>query len=953
MIAIIHLSDIHLKNGVNAIANKIGSLTGIIAHETSGCTGVFIAITGDVAYSGAEDEYDIARTLLKRLKAMLLQQRVNVVGTLLVPGNHDNEVLGKDLDARDMVISVVLTKQPDSVKSSIISQCCEVQASYRHFEDEIVETLPVVAVDTLYKQYRFSVGDNTIAFHCINTAWLSVQHEISGNLHFPVGMANSALAADESNYAIVLMHHPFNWHRGNNYHVLRRAITSVADLVLTGHQHEKHISASMTEDNDQSLILEAYELQNSSDNMRSGFSIVFADVAKNQHKSKWYQWDTDAYLVDLETEYSSVRRVGIRGTGHFGLKSDFASILHDAGAPFQHPSGTDFQLHDIYVYPELRKLRLSDSEDHNGLHDIVSTEVLFTEGTSPVKALVLGPEHSGKTTMCRRLFAHYYDIGLVPILVKGSDFSSTAHDSIERVIQRCASNQYDESSLLKLNNLTYDNFFLIVEDAHLIRAVTADRKVIIGHLRDRYENLVVTADSLFPVRELVGTDNDTSVSGFDHFEILEFGHACRHKLIHRWLSIGSRHYQDSVEYHQRFDNINSVLEGMVRRNLVPGYPLFLLTIIQSVEGSRRHDLRDSAQAEFYSMLITHALHQHVSANITVPDLISYCTELSATIFQAKISVMTNSEYTTFHADYNARIRVNWDVSMTQNTLLKSGVLVENEAGIRFRYKFIYLFFLARHLSRNINDISIKDVICKMCDRLYVEDFANTVLLLTHFDRADWIIDELLGRAEAIFSGIEPIRISTDFTAINNLLAEIPQLVLDEKATDRYRDNQAKHRDEVARSNGEQKDESDELVDIDRPVDGQDIFAAFASSLRIVEILGQLMTNFAGSLDGKTKQRIGRTIYGLGLRSMNSVILEIGRDPVALIEEVRQNLEQQKEATSAESEAVARKFVFGVSGMIVYGILRRLQRLCLTNALHPRLRILSQMPVSGFQEQSLH
>lgn len=88
-ITILHLSDIHLCNSTDAVlarATDIASACFSAARESEAC---LIAVTGDVAYSGLEPEFELAERLLRSIKQAIQAEGCPFVDIIVVPGNHD------------------------------------------------------------------------------------------------------------------------------------------------------------------------------------------------------------------------------------------------------------------------------------------------------------------------------------------------------------------------------------------------------------------------------------------------------------------------------------------------------------------------------------------------------------------------------------------------------------------------------------------------------------------------------------------------------------------------------------------------------------------------------------------------------------------------------------------------------------------------------------------------
>lgn len=66
-LSILHFSDIHLKNSDNKIMTRLDELKRACASALPYGNDTVILISGDIAFSGKEDEYNIASALIKSI----------------------------------------------------------------------------------------------------------------------------------------------------------------------------------------------------------------------------------------------------------------------------------------------------------------------------------------------------------------------------------------------------------------------------------------------------------------------------------------------------------------------------------------------------------------------------------------------------------------------------------------------------------------------------------------------------------------------------------------------------------------------------------------------------------------------------------------------------------------------------------------------------------------------
>ena len=94
---------------------------------------------------------------------------------------------------------------------------------------------------------------------------------------------------------------------------------------------------------------------------------------------------------------------------------------------------------------------------------------------------------------------------------------------------------------------------------------------------------------------------------YDQYKIIEFGHSLRNKLIERWNVLGQEEYIEETELIRRTDRAQQIVNIIIGKNYVPPFPIFLVTILQTIEANNPHNLRYSSYGYYYDVLITQAL----------------------------------------------------------------------------------------------------------------------------------------------------------------------------------------------------------------------------------------------------------------------------------------------------------------------------------------------------------
>ncbi len=133
--------------------------------------------------------------------------------------------------------------------------------------------------------------------------------------------------------------------------------------------------------------------------------------------------------INIPTSKSSEHRI-------FDLTVDFKGELDDLGNLYQHPRVKPLKLHDVYVYPELEEIELSNKRTF--INNQRVQQYLYENNN----VLILGPENSGKTSLLKMTFLDLLKRGMKPIYIDGSNIKSVKSDNLRKLINSEFTRQY-------------------------------------------------------------------------------------------------------------------------------------------------------------------------------------------------------------------------------------------------------------------------------------------------------------------------------------------------------------------------------------------------------------------------------------------------------------------------------------------------------------------------------
>jgi calcineurin-like phosphoesterase family protein len=240
-ITILHLSDIHFKKNKDE-ENKTFRRTvqdrlieAVATHNQEHGSPDVVAVTGDIAFSGKEHEYEEAAVFFDKLKGVLPGE----TEFLAVPGNHDvDRTKVKKLFSLHRV-----------VHENEVEQFLENEEYIRDFVNVKFEAFQAFSSKLNPLLYKNQTGadyfwvkntpDKNVSFLGLNSAWASEGDNDRFNIALGFPQVHQALerAKDIPN-RIVLVHHPlFEWLEEKDMAKCRGEIFDCCGLILHGHVH--------------------------------------------------------------------------------------------------------------------------------------------------------------------------------------------------------------------------------------------------------------------------------------------------------------------------------------------------------------------------------------------------------------------------------------------------------------------------------------------------------------------------------------------------------------------------------------------------------------------------------------------------------------------------------------------------------------------------------------------
>lgn len=871
-VAIIHLSDIHFRDGARprpVVAKREGISKAAITYIPEGCDAIFLVISGDISFSGTVQQYEIAREFIGQIQAEVQTRLRKSVQVLIVPGNHDLDHQVEPPGARNLVVdNIDLTK----IDTSIVNLCTKPQQSYREFAQLFLPKVvsgPLGLVD----DFKLSIGTETIVVRLVNSAWMSTQHEGQGKLKLPTESIERNELTDHAKLVVVVLHHPLNWFEANNARQILRAFEASADVVMTGHEHETGASKRERPTGIATDWIEGGVLQENDPN-NSSFNLLLIDTAESYFQVWMFEWFKDHGLYkprDVEPPRMLFRRNVGRLKNTFTLDPAFESKLAES-LDYVHPTGSRPRLEDIFVYPDLRELPLGSTKPRTT--PIVDPLAYFVREE---RVLITGLSQSGKTSLARSFFRDLRERGIVPVLLSGSDIKASAKDKLREVIRKAFVEQYRNTDPETFLQADLQKKAVIVDDWHTCNLNRASQGSALQVLSDQFSMIALVADEQVNFEEL-SQHTDTAASillDFKRCEILPLGHRKRDELVERWYNLGRTHNDDEVVLAQRAARATQAVSSALGKGL-PCYPPWLLIWLQGMDAHATDPRHVGSQGYLYEALVTMSLRTAARGRIQDDVLLNYFSELANEIYGSNTPLMSKGRHTVWHHAFNKKYALAVDLVQILGIAEKAGILFRlPDDSIRFKFRGLLYFFVARYIADRLRfekesvRESVRERVREFARSVHREDCCGILNSLTFLTKDPFVIDVLLSQARAILTDVQDCNVVTDTKFLRNLGEEVPKLVVE-----RF-DVQENRRALLARRDEEEAQEQESDTDLERQPD--DPIFILISAMKMIEVLGQVLRNLSGSIEADKKVEIAGECVSLGLRLLRFVLEGIERD----------------------------------------------------------------------------
>ena len=560
--------------------------------------------------------------------------------------------------------------------------------------------------------------------------------------------------------------------------------------------------------------------------------------------------DRDSAFLDV---VNGIRKVIESHVSQVKVRPDFLSAL--SAIEFVSHNKADISIDDIFITPHIVH---TSSDTDTTIDDFYA----FVQDRKHV--IVDGDERSGKTTIARKLFLDCVKTGRPTIILSGRDLAPALQH--EDLVFRKFSEQFDGS---------FQQWQQQQDKTVIIDDLDASSHISFISFARRYFDyiLITVSDDEY----LAFFKDEKQLANFQLVSIRPMKRFQQEKLIRRWTSLRDNGLTENVAdgaIDRLEERVNSIV---LHRKIVPRFPFYVLSILQTYELFMPQGLQITAYGHCYQALIT---AQMIGAGIQGEDIdsaLNFLSHLAFFVFQndREEAPHTYDEFVRrYRADYVIRESI-----LSRLTAGRKALLRGDGGGYAFRYSFMYYFLLGYYFARNRSDTA--RYIDGILEKSYLRDNMFIAVFSIHHTTDEELLGRILKYTTNALSTTDVATLDTSETRLLEVaLVEVPDDVISRRSIEEERQRQRDQRDDVDDSSAYSDEHDTDSVFLN------DVYRA----LKNMEILGQILRNKVGSLKKDRLEEIITTVVDAGLRLVRIItskesILSFEEFLLARLEEV--------------------------------------------------------------------
>ena len=570
--------------------------------------------------------------------------------------------------------------------------------------------------------------------------------------------------------------------------------------------------------------------------------------------------------------------------------------LNDTEITLSHRKVNKVDLDDIFVVPDIE---CQDTDKEEGMRVKSVRLILNNNG----QYLVAGEEQQGKTSLLKFYYRELLISECMPLYI---DCETIKKSDVKQAISTHLAEQYEGVTIDEY--LASSSRALLIDNIDSLSLNSKYRLVFLEKINELFDQVIITCHSTFSYVH-------NEIGPLDHYEtikLLGFGHKKREELARKWLSLGQEESISDTELYEQCDEVKARLNIIIKRNIVPPKPIYVLMLLQMFEANTQLNTELTSYGHCYQQLIYQTFE---NARIRSGDFEKYLNVLSELSWWILINDKKPNEHEikVFFEDYCKKyLPVKKDEMISK--LVNHSILQVTGFKTGFKYPYIYYFFAGKKIAESYRDSEeVREKVKELLGLLHREDFANILIFITHHTKDSWVLSEIKKVLSSLFEDHKPASLEKSQLAfMEDFMKKIPDLVIEQRGIQRERDSHNEKLDEIERNHPSEEGE-----------ESADMFANINKTFKGMEIAGQIIRNRHASLTTDSMVELATSGVTSGLRFLEYFIVISDAAKNEIVKLIASHLSDQPDLTDREIKLDAEEAYMQLTYGVINGVLGKI------------------------------
>jgi hypothetical protein len=570
--------------------------------------------------------------------------------------------------------------------------------------------------------------------------------------------------------------------------------------------------------------------------------------------------------------------------------------IKDTEITLSHRKVSKVNLEDIFVIPDIKYEDINKEENVK----IKSAKTILDNNGN---YLISGEEQQGKTSLLKYYYREFLESKNRPLYLDAETIKTSDE---KKAISKSLAEQYEGLSVD--DYLAGANRILLIDNIEKLPLNNKYRSIFLENINRAFDRVIITCHTTFSY-----VNND--IGALDYYEALDllgFGHKNREELVKKWLSLGQEESISDTELYEQCDEAKARLNIIIKRNIVPSKPIYILMLLQMFEANTQLKTELTSYGHCYQQLIYQTFE---NARIRSSDFEKYLNVLSELAWWILYNEKTpnDHELNVFFEGYCKKYLPVNKIEVVEK-LVNHSILQVNNLKTGFKYPYIYYFFAGKKIAESYRDSDeVRNKVEDLLALLHREDFANILIFITHHTKDSWVLSEIKKILASLFEEYQAASLKKSQLAfMEDFMKKIPDLVIEQREIQKERDSHNEKLDAIDRNHLPEED-----------LESVDILANINKTFKGMEIAGQIIRNRHASLTTDSMIDLASSGVSSGLRFLEFFITISDSAKNEIVKLIASHLSEQPDLTDQEIERGAETAYMHLTYGVISGVLRKI------------------------------